>query len=104
VAKGYSITPYFLLGLGFTVIDPGKVGEFDPQSTTRFSFALGGGGKAYLNKRFGIRGQIRYHGTYVSDEAGGVWCDYYYGCYQTVQTNWLDEWDFQGGLVIRLGS
>jgi hypothetical protein len=75
----------------------------EPSSTTRFSFALGGGVKSYLNHRFGVRGQIRYHATYLGDEAGGVWCDYLYGCYQTVQTNWLDEWGFEAGLVVRLG-
>ncbi len=105
------VTPFILLGLGATHLNPGDIAPSDmfpdglsPSSRTAFSWALGAGIKTYMNKKVGLRAQIRYHSTYVSDQAGGTWCDPYYGCYQTVDTNWLDEWEFTAGLIYRPGS
>jgi len=100
--RDQDLTPYFLVGLGFTVIAPEEFGDIKPDTITKFSFALGGGVRKYVSNRIGFRGQVRYHPTYISDQHGGTWCDPYYGCYQTVDTNWLDEWDFQAGLIVRL--
>jgi opacity protein-like surface antigen len=97
------ITPFFLVGLGATYLNPGEVMGVSPDGVTKFSWALGAGGKTALNERIGLRGQVRYHSTYVTDEYSGTWCDPYYGCYNTVDSNWLDEWDFTLGLVFRVG-
>ncbi len=104
--KRDTIKPFLLLGIGATYLDPGEIEgpDTNPSGSLRFSWALGAGVKGYLSERFGLRGQVRYHSTYISDQAGGTWCDYWYGCYQTVDTNWLDEWDFQVGIVIRTGG
>jgi hypothetical protein len=101
-----TIRPFLLLGLGATYLDPGEIERLatNPSGSLRFSWAFGAGAKGYLSERFGLRAQVRYHSTYIADQAGGTWCDYYYGCYTTVDTNWLDEWDFQAGLVIRTGQ
>lgn len=105
-----NFTPFLLLGLGATLLSPGEIqldggGTVQPDDTVKFSWAIGGGVKTYFNNdRFGLRGQIRFHSTFTSDESGGVWCDPYFGCYETIDSNWLDEWDFQGALVYRLGG
>jgi opacity protein-like surface antigen len=106
--------PFLLLGLGATYLNPGEaVGAeggaypgrlFSPDGATKFSWALGAGVKTFMNERFGLRAQVRYHSTYVSDESGETWCDPWYGCYTTVDTNWLDEWDFTGGIVVKMGK
>lgn len=100
--------PYVLLGLGATYLNPGTIAPsemfpdgLNPSGKTRFSWALGVGAKTYVNDKIGLRAQVRYHSTYVSDQAGGVWCDPYTGCYQSVDTNWLDEWEFTGGIIFR---
>jgi opacity protein-like surface antigen len=97
-------TPFLLLGLGATLLDPGELPGVELDSATKFSWAIGAGVKTSVNERFGLRGQVRYHSTYISDESGGTWCDPWYGCYETVDTNWLDEWDFTGGVILQLGS
>ena len=103
-----NLTPFLLLGLGATYFDPGDVTfagqDLSPDGSTKFSWNIGAGFKAMGQGRLGIRAQARYHSTYISDESNGTWCDPYYGCYETVDTNWLDEWDFDGGLVIKLGE
>ena len=101
--------PFLLLGVGATLFAPEEL-QLDTGETisldtkTKFSWAIGGGLKTYASEKVGFRAQIRYHSTYVSDQSGGVWCDPYFGCYETVDTNWLDEWDFQGALIFRLGE
>jgi len=103
-----NFTPFLLIGLGATLLDPGEatgpLGTVHPDSQTKFSWNIGAGFKAMGQGRLGVRAQARYHSTYISDESNGTWCDPWYGCYETVDTNWLDEWDFDGGLVIKLGE
>lgn len=102
------LTPFLLIGLGATLLDPGEgtgaAGTVSPDSHTKFSWNIGAGFKAMGQGRLGIRAQARYHSTYINDESSGTWCDPWYGCYETVDTNWLDEWDFDGGLIIKLGE
>jgi len=98
------VTPFLLIGLGATLLDPGEVAGASPESKTKFSWNIGAGFKAMGAGRLGLRGQVRYHSTYVNDEDSGTWCDPWYGCYTTVDTHWLDEWDFSGGLIIKLGE
>jgi len=103
-----NFTPFLLIGLGATLLDPGEatgpLGTVHPDSQTKFSWNIGAGFKAMGQGRLGVRAQARYHSTYISDESNGTWCDPWYGCYETVDTNWLDEWDFDGGLIIKLGE
>jgi opacity protein-like surface antigen len=99
-----NFVPFFLFGLGATYLNPGEVAGVSPDGTTKFSWALGAGVKTNTQGRVGFRAQVRYHSTYISDEYSGTWCDPWYGCYDTVDTNWLDEWEFTGGLVVRLGQ
>ena len=103
-----NVTPFLLLGLGVTYFDPGDVetvaGTVSPDGMSKFSWGIGAGFKAQGEGRLGLRAQARYHSTYVNDESDGTWCDPWYGCYETVDTNWLDEWEFQGGLILKLGE
>jgi opacity protein-like surface antigen len=104
-----NVTPFILLGLGATYLDPGEISSGplagqSPDGATKFSWAIGAGVKSSMSGKVGFRAQVRYHSTYVNDEYSGTWCDPYYGCYNTVDSNWLDEWDFMGGLIFRMGD
>ena len=92
--------PYFLFGLGLTAFYP--EGDFD--SKTRFAFALGAGVKLWTEQeKIGFRAQIRYHSTYMNSDEDGIWCDPWY-CYEVTDSNWLDEFDFTGGIMLKFGQ
>lgn len=92
--------PCFLVGLGANVFNPS---EEDYESQTEFTWALGAGIKREVNEKVAIRAQLRYTPTYLSSNADGYWCGYY-GCYAVSDSNYLDQWDFTGGLVFNLGG
>ena len=90
------LRPYVLLGLGATVFNPSA--EFS--STSRFSFALGGGVKADVSDSVGVKLQGRWTPTYISSSPGGVWCDPFF-CWQTVNNQYAGQWDVTGSLVLK---
>lgn len=102
--RGGKVSPFLLLGLGGTLINPGEVNGQSPEDKFRFSWALGAGVKTVNAKGVGLRLQARYHSMYVTDQYAGTWCSYYGYCYSAVESNWLDEWDFQAGLVFHPGK
>ena len=67
------IRMYGLVSFGVTRFNPT---EEDEEVTTdwRVSGALGGGFKYFVNKRLGVRAQMRLLGTLV-DSTGGLYCD-----------------------------
>lgn len=93
--------PYFLLGLGATIFDPSESG-FD--SNTQFSWALGAGVMRDMSQKAALRLQIRYIPTYITDSYGGTWCDPFYGCYSTVDPEYLNQWEFSGGVTFKFGA
>ncbi|HEX7880264.1 MAG TPA: outer membrane beta-barrel protein [Candidatus Eisenbacteria bacterium] len=92
--------PYFLIGLGANIFNPSREAA---DSETRFTWALGLGLKRAVNEKVGFRAQLRYTPTYIGSNDEGYWCDPYYGCYTVIDPNYLDQWDFTGGLVFNLG-
>ena len=96
--------PYFLVGLGANIFDPSDFEGKTYDSQTEFTWALGLGVKREVNEKVALRVQTRYTPTYLSTNQDGYWCDPYYGCYSVVDSNFLDQWDFTGGLVFNLGG
>ena len=92
--------PYFLLGLGAIILDPSASGY---QTETKFTWAIGLGVKHWVNDKMGIRLQVRYEPTYINATNSGYWCDPYYGCYTQQDWNYLNQFDFTGGVCIKLG-
>ena len=91
--------PFGFFSLGATTFYP----EGDLSSRTRFSLGGGAGFKYYLSRSVGFRAQARFYSTSMNSEAGQVWCDLY-GCWSTTRINWLTQWSFTGGLIIRIGD
>ena len=107
--RGSRVKPYFLFGMGVT--DPGAVRFEFPAGTpreidgdSRFSFTLGTGVKLYSAGPLGARLGIRFTPTYVKSDASGYWCDPFWGCYVVGDPQYANQWEFSGGLLLRLGG
>jgi hypothetical protein len=94
---GQNLKPFITASLGINVLDP-KAEDLD--TSTRFSWSLGGGGLwMAASQRVGVRLDIRWMVTPVSSGTYGTWCDYW-GCYVTEGTTWLHQGSVGAGLVL----
>lgn len=89
---------YFDILFGATVLTPSP--EFN--TIWRFSASVGGGIKYYFADHFGLRAGARWMPVYINSSAsGGGYCDPIYGCYAWYGTNYLNQGDAYGGLIVR---
>ena len=89
---------YFDVLFGATLLTPSP--EFN--SIWRFSASVGGGIKYYLGDHFGLRLGARWLPVYInSSSSAGSTCDPIYGCYTWYGTNYLNQGDAYGGLILR---
>ncbi len=99
--------PYLLIGLGATNFSSVDVTLGDtPQSvggSTEFSGTLAGGVKLFpfASSKFGLRAEVRFTPTYIKSDPGGWWCGYW-GCYLTEDPQYANQWELNGGFVLRL--
>jgi hypothetical protein len=95
-----NVRPFGTFTMGTTVFDP-KSPEYN--SLWRFSIGLGGGVKAFVSDRIGIRlGARLLMPVYFS--GGGLWCGTG-GCSVGIGTGTaIAQGDFTGGLIFRLGN
>ena len=71
---------FALVGLGVNSYSSVAFPSRTVPGNTRFSWALGGGIKAFPSKNFGVKGQVRWSPTYIKTDGYGWWCDPYWGC------------------------
>jgi outer membrane protein with beta-barrel domain len=100
--------PYFLIGLGANIFDPGSTNgalgaPVALRSQTKFTWSLGVGVKKFNQSGSGARLDIRYNPTYINSTQTGYWCDPFYGCYTTADAHYFDQWEFSLGFVKKLG-
>lgn len=101
--------PYFLIGLGANIFDPGSPKLAGPNAAnlnthTKFTWSLGLGVKKMVgNGSSGVRLETRYNPTYINSTSTGYWCDPFYGCYTTADAHYFDQWEFSLGFVKKLG-
>lgn len=96
--------PYILLGLGATQFGSVNVADGeDVAGGTRFSGTMALGVKAFVfgSPKFGLRAEARYTPTYIKSDPGGWWCGYW-GCYATENPQYANQFELNGGIVIRL--
>jgi hypothetical protein len=95
------VRPFVFAGLGATVY--GDV--HGPSSTipgdTQFSWAIGGGIKAYMSEHVGFKGMVRWTPTYIKTVGAGWWCDPWFGCYPAGTPYYSNQFEFSGGIVAR---
>jgi hypothetical protein len=100
------VRPYFLVGLGAT-----NYGSVDytaangqPGSTsskTQFSTTWGAGVKLYPAPKLGLHVGIQWTPTYIKSDAAGWWCDPYWGCYVVSNSQYSNQFQFNGGVTFR---
>jgi opacity protein-like surface antigen len=100
-----SVRPFFFGGLGATTF--GEVtGTIAGQtrtisSETQFSTTWGAGVKLYPAPNVGVRIGLHWTPTYIKSDAGGWWCDPWYGCYLVGNAQYSNQFQFNGGIIFR---
>jgi hypothetical protein len=100
-ARESKFRPYALVGLGITHFNPHSRDIVDLSGVSKFNWDLAGGVKAYFSPHFGIRGELRFVDTYLSTNADGIFCSNGFCAVDNAQ-NWLQQWDFTVGAIIRM--
>jgi|KBSMisStaDraftv2_1062788.scaffolds.fasta_scaffold51306_4 outer membrane protein W len=103
------VRPFLFVGLGWTQFSPGTVnpavgrpgaGTRDLQTQNQFSMSLGGGVKYFVTPKFGIKGMARWTPTYITSQADGYWCNFYY-CAVVGDLKYVNQGEFTGGVFVR---
>ena len=100
------VRPYLMIGFGatnyggvdFTRVN-GTTGT--TQSETQFSTTWGAGVKVYGGSNVGFRAGVQWTPTYIKSDSEGWWCDPYWGCYVVGDAKYANQFQFNGGVVIR---
>ena len=96
---------YFLGGLGVTKYGsvPYTVGSVsgDTESSSKFSTTWGAGVKIYPGPKIGLKLGVRWTPTYIKSDATGWWCDPYWGCYVVGDSQYSNQFELSGGILIR---
>jgi hypothetical protein len=101
------VNPYLTFGLGatsatsFTFTRPILGGEATASGGTQFSGILGTGIQFNIARNFALKGGVSWVPTYVKSDAAGYWCDPWYGCYIVGDSQYANQFHFEGGIVIR---
>ena len=85
-------------GVSFTAVN-GQQREIG--GNTKFSGTAGIGVKAYPGKNVGVRIQARWTPTYIKSDSDGYWCDPYWGCYATGNSQYSNQFELTGGISLR---
>jgi hypothetical protein len=88
--------PFAFLGLGATQF---RVPNGDE---VRFSVSIGGGAKHFVTPTFGLRGQIRFSSTYLTERTN-LHCEEIPGsttCFPVRQNDYVHQWDFSAGVIL----
>jgi opacity protein-like surface antigen len=93
--------PYLFGGLGATRYKSFEVDGRSVEGETRFSTTWGAGIKAYPGDSVGINLRVRWTPTYIKSDPGGWWCDPWWGCFQTANAQYSNQFEFTGGLSFR---
>ncbi|MCK5448144.1 MAG: porin family protein [Gemmatimonadetes bacterium] len=97
------LRPYLLVGLGATQFGAVEVPDReDISGGTRFSGTFGLGIKVFpfASPKFGFRAEARYTPTYIKSDPGGWWCGYW-GCYATENPQYANQFELNGGFILR---
>ena len=99
-SKETKVRPFAFFGLGANNLSASRA---NVNSSTKFAWAVGAGGKYNLSKHFGVKGTLRYAPTYITSTAtGGYWCDPFWGgCWVASESHYLHAFDFSGGVTFR---
>jgi hypothetical protein len=95
------LRPFVFVGLGATNFGDAKFPTKTVPGMTKFSWALGGGIKAFPTPHVGFKGMIRWTPTYIKTDGYGWWCDPFWGCAPIGDAQYSNQFEFTAGLVAR---
>jgi hypothetical protein len=55
----------------------------------------------FPSPNFGIRLEARWTPTYIKSDAAGWWCDPYWGCYVVGDSQYSNQFEVSGGVILR---
>jgi opacity protein-like surface antigen len=99
------VRPYFFGGLGatnFGEVTGTILGQTRTiNSETQFSTTWGAGVKIFPSPHVGVRIGAQWTPTYIKTDAGGWWCDPWWGCYLVGDAQYSNQFQFNGGITFR---
>ena len=95
------VRPFVFGGLGATAYGAARFPNKTLTSDTQFSWAVGGGIKAFMSEHVGFKGMVRWTPTYIKTVGAGWWCDPWFGCYPAGTPYYANQFEFSGGIVAR---
>jgi hypothetical protein len=93
--------PFIFIGVGATNYGEAAFAGKTLPGITKFSWAFGGGVKAWASRNIGFKAQLRWVPTYIKTEGYGWWCDPFYGCGAVGNAHYSHQIEFSGGIVAR---
>jgi hypothetical protein len=99
--RDMKMRPFVFLGVGATNYGDAKFQSKTVTGLTKFSWALGGGIKVFPSPRVGFKGMVRWTPTYIKTDGYGWWCDPFWGCAPVGNTQYSNQFEFTGGLLVR---
>jgi hypothetical protein len=99
--EGMVARPFIFIGLGATTYGDAKFTARTLPGLTKFSWALGGGVKAYPSRHVGVKAMARWVPTYIHSTGYGWWCDPFYGCGVAGNMNYANQFEISGGITAR---
>jgi hypothetical protein len=95
------VRPFLLLGIFATDYSDATFPTRTVEGLTRFSWAMGGGVKAFPAKNVGLKAMVRWTPTYIKTDEFGWWCDPFWGCAPVGDAQYSNQFEFSGGVVLR---
>lgn len=100
-----AVAGFLFFGLGATHYNSVQISGVQTGGETQFSTTWGGGFKVNPGEGpVGLKVAIRWTPTYIKSDAGGVWCDPYWGCSSYSDPDYSHQVQFAGGLTYRFGN
>ena len=95
------VRPFLLVGIGATNFGQASYNGHTSDGVTKFSWAIGGGIKAYPSKHVGFKAMMRWTPNYIKTEGAGWWCDPWWGCYPVGNPYYANQFEMSGGVTLR---
>jgi opacity protein-like surface antigen len=95
------VRPFIFGGAGATSYGDAAFPGKTVQGISKFSWAVGGGLKAFPSPHVGFKGMFRWTPTHIKTVGTGWWCDPWFGCYPSGTAYYANQFEFSGGIVAR---
>ena len=100
-----TVRPFFFGGLGatnFGSVTGTILGQTRTiNSETQFSTTWGAGVKFFPSPHVGLRVGAHWTPTYIKTDAGGWWCDPWWGCYLVGNSQYSNQYNLNVGVTFR---